>query len=220
MLLIQLGLMAIGVSAQNRAGSGSDSNSVVPQDRNAVPLYFSIMVLEGGLVVLVRRGVNAQGIRLADLVGCGWRTWKDAGRDVALAVPFLLVWFWVARLLHRIGGPDQAKSIGNLLPQSTSEVVMWIALSISAGVCEEIVFRGYFQRQFAAYTNSMIAAVVLQGVVFGLGHSYQGLKHVVIISVLGMLYGWFAAWRRSLRPNMIAHAWTDIWSGWLSGVLR
>jgi membrane protease YdiL (CAAX protease family) len=93
-------------------------------------------------------------------------------------------------------------------------------VSISAGICEEIVFRGYFQRQFAAYTNSMTGAVVLQGLVFGLGHSYQGMKQVVIISVLGMLYGLLAAWRRSLRPNMIAHAWSDIWGGWLSGVLR
>jgi hypothetical protein len=38
--------------------------------------------------------------------------------------------------------------------------------------------------------------------------------------VLGIIYGWFAAWRRNLRANMICHAWTDIWSGWLSGALR
>jgi len=217
MLLIQVGLVAIGVWAQERAGSSS--NSLVSSDRNVVPLYLSIMALEWGLVVFVGKGVKAQGIRLAELVGGRWRSWKDVAVDVAVTVPFLLAWFWVARLLHRLAGPDQAKSIGNLLPQSTVEIVMWVALSISAGVCEEMVFRGYFQKQFAAYTNSIAAGVVLQGLVFGFGHSYQGLKQVVIISVLGMLYGWFAAWRRSLRPNMIAHAFTDIWSGWLSRVL-
>lgn len=122
--------------------------------------------------------------------------------------------------MHRIMGPDKAKSINTLLPQSTVEIVLWIVLSISAGICEEIVFRGYFQTQFAAYTNSMVAGVLLQGVVFGLGHSYQGVKQVIIITVLGILYGWFAAWRRSLRPNMIAHAWSDIYSGYLSSLFR
>ena len=215
MLLIQFALMGIGVWAQHRPGSAS----VIPEHRNIVWLYLWVVALEWGLVATVRGGLNAQGLRLADLVG-RWQTWKDAARDVALTVPFVLAWFWVARLLHRIAGPDQAKSIGNLLPQSGVEIFVWIAVSTSAGICEEIVFRGYFQRQFAAYTKSMAFAVLLQGVIFGLGHFYQGVKQVVIVSLLGMLYGWFAAWRRSLRPNMIAHAWTDIWSGWLSRVLR
>ena len=42
----------------------------------------------------------------------------------------------------------------------------------------------------------------------------------MIISVLGILYGAFAAWRKSLRPTMIAHAWTDIYSGYLYTLLR
>jgi membrane protease YdiL (CAAX protease family) len=216
MVLIQVALVAIGFWLQNRSGSAS----VLPQDRNVVPLYLSVIALEWGLVATVRGAVNAQGLKLADIVGGHWSNWKDVARDVAVSVPFLLVWFGAARLVHRILGPDSAKSISSLLPQSAVEIVLWIAVSISAGICEEIVFRGYFQKQFAAYTNSIVAGILLQGVVFGLGHSYQGLKQVVIISLLGMLYGGFAAWRRNLRANMISHAWTDIWSGWLSGALR
>jgi CAAX protease family protein len=215
MLLIQAALVAIGFWLQRRSGS----DSVIPQHRN-VWLYLWVMALEWGLVATVRGAVKARGLKLGDIIGGYWGTWKDLARDLAVSVPFLLVWFGAARVMHRMLGPDQAKSINNLLPQSRVEIVLWIAVSISAGVCEEIVFRGYFQRQFAAYTNSMIAAVLLQGVVFGLGHSYQGVKQVVIISVLGVLYGFFAAWRKSLRPNMISHAWTDIWSGSLGGVLR
>src|SRR5262249_30109636 len=207
MLLIQAALVALGFWLQNRSGSAS----VLPQHRNAAWLYTWVMALEWGLVATVRGAVNAQGLRLTDIIGGRWSNWKDVARDLALCVPFLLVWFAAARLMHRVLGPDHAKSINNLLPQSTLEIVLWIAVSISAGICEEIVFRGYFQKQFVAYTNSMIAAVLLQGVVFGLGHSYQGLKQVLIISVLGMLYGWFAGWRGNLRPNMISHAWTDIW---------
>jgi hypothetical protein len=36
-----------------------------------------------------------------------------------------------------------------------------------------------------------------------------------VISVLGMLFGILAAWRKNLRANIIAHAWSDVWGGWL-----
>lgn len=216
MLLIQLALMIFGFWLQGRPGS----DSVLPQRRNVVPLYLSLMAMEWGLVATVRGAVHAKGLRLRDVVGGRWSSWKDVARDVALCIPFLFVWQGTAWLMHRLMGPDPAKSINSLLPQSAVEIVLWIALSISAGICEEIVFRGYFQKQFAAYTNSIALGVLLQGIVFGLGHAYQGVKQVVIIIALGILYGGFAAWRRSLRPTMIAHTWTDIYSGYLYTLLR
>jgi uncharacterized protein len=216
MLLIQLVLMIFGFWLQGRPGP----DSVLPQRRNVVPLYLSLMALEWGLVATVRGAVHDKGLRLRDVVGGRWTSWKDVALDVALCIPFLFVWQSTARLMHRLMGPDPAKSINSLLPQTAVEIVLWIALSLSAGICEEIVFRGYFQKQFAAYTHSIALGVVLQGIVFGLGHAYQGVKQVVIIIVLGILYGGFAAWRRSLRPTMIAHAWTDIYNGYLYTLLR
>jgi hypothetical protein len=32
---------------------------------------------------------------------------------------------------------------------------------------------------------------------------------------LGILYGALVAWRRNLRASMIAHAWSDLFEGWL-----
>ncbi len=78
-----------------------------------------------------------------------------------------------------------------------------------------MAFRGYLQRQFHALTGNIAWAIVLQALVFGLFHGYQGWRNVVVISVLGVLYGALAAWRRNLRVNIIAHAWSDIWEGWL-----
>ena len=101
-------------------------------------------------------------------------------------------------------------------PSGHLEIFLWIALSISAGICEEIVFRGYLQNQFRSATRSVVAAVILQGAVFGLAHTYQGWKQVIVIAALGVLYGMLAAWRRNLWANMIAHAWSDIYEGWAS----
>ena len=103
-----------------------------------------------------------------------------------------------------------------LLPQTLPEILAWIATSVSAGFCEEYVFRGYVQRQLLALTRSGAGAVVGQGLVFGLMHAYQGWRPVLVIIGMGILFGMLAAWRKTLRVGMVAHAWQDIWAGWLS----
>lgn len=82
-----------------------------------------------------------------------------------------------------------------------------------------MAFRGYLQRQLHALTGSISIAVLAQGVVFGVSHIYQGWKAVIVISVLGILFGALAAWRGDLRANIIVHAWGDIWLGWLKSVV-
>jgi membrane protease YdiL (CAAX protease family) len=84
-------------------------------------------------------------------------------------------------------------------------MALWVMLALTAGICEEILFRGYLQRQFAALTKSTAAGLVLQGLAFGAAHGYQGVKYMCIIAVYGCLFGLLAIWRHSLRPGMMAH---------------
>ena len=91
--------------------------------------------------------------------------------------------------------------------------MLWIAVSVSAGICEELAFRGYFQRQFAALARSRSIALFAQGALFGISHGYQGIEACVRIALFGLLFGVLALWRSSLRPGMVAHAWGDIASG-------
>jgi membrane protease YdiL (CAAX protease family) len=134
---------------------------------------------------------------------------------VAIAVPFWALWEGAAYAVNWVLGPRSGKTVDSLLPQSVLEIVLWIAVSITAGFCEELAFRGYLQKQFHAASGSIALAVLAQALVFGMAHAYQGWKAVIVISVLGALYGVLAAWRRNLRINIVAHAATDIWEGWL-----
>jgi membrane protease YdiL (CAAX protease family) len=99
------------------------------------------------------------------------------------------------------------------LPQRALEITLWIGVCVSAGFCEELVFRGYFQKQFEAFTHSRWIALFLQAVLFGISHGYQGIEACVKIACYGALFGLLAVWRGSLRPGMMAHAWSDIFSG-------
>ena len=87
---------------------------------------------------------------------------------------------------------------------------MWIPVALSAGLCEEVAFRGYLQKQFHVITGGAGLAILFQAMVFGVGHLYEGVGRVARITLFGLLFGLLALWRKSLWPGMIAHAWPDI----------
>jgi membrane protease YdiL (CAAX protease family) len=49
-----------------------------------------------------------------------------------------------------------------------------------------------------------LQGLLLQALVFGAGHGYQGARLMLVITIYGCLFGWLAIWRRSLRPGMVA----------------
>src|SRR5262249_43356801 len=138
---------------------------------------------------------------------------RDVVADAAMAVALWGLWSVLVRGWDRVLTPGHAASIGDLLPRGALEVSLWVALSLSAGFSEELVFRGYLQRQFTALTRSGAIAWLLQAALFGISHGYQGPVACAKIAVYGALFGAVARWRGSLRPGMLAHAATDILAG-------
>jgi membrane protease YdiL (CAAX protease family) len=177
------------------------------------PLYLSLIAMEWGLVLYVRKGLRRRGVLLRDLIGGRWASWKGIARDTIIAGGFWSFWSLASFALERWLGPDQGAAIQTLLPQGPIEAPLWVALSISAGICEEVVFRGYFLAQFRAFTPGVLPAILLQAALFGISHGYQGAQATIEIAAYGALMGLLAVWRKNLRPGMIAHAWTDIFSG-------
>ncbi len=153
---------------------------------------------------------------LRDVIGGQWKSPKNMLIDIIIAALF---WAFSAGVLAAlqfamaISAKERLAQVGFLVPRGWGELALWCALSLTAGFCEETVFRGYFQRQFTAFTKSAMAGIVLQGLVFGAAHLYQGFKTPIVIAVYGILFGLLAHFRRSLRPGMIAHAWQDTITG-------
>jgi hypothetical protein len=139
-----------------------------------------------------------------------------------IAGMFWLVVIGVLFVLNRILGtnPTGIKAVGVLLPQGPLEMIVWIILAVTAGFCEEVIFRGYFQRQFFALTGKSEWAIALQALIFGMAHIYQGVKGALTIAIYGALFGVLAAARKSLRPGIIQHAGQDIFSGIVGSILR
>jgi uncharacterized protein len=217
--LIIAGLAALGFYSQATKGPVGAGSGDLAKHSAAIGVYLTALVMDFAFLYYCWAGVHRHGGKLSDLSGGRWNSWNEIVRDLAIAVPFWVLWEATAYGVHRLVGESGAKSVDTLLPQTTLEIVLWIALSLTAGFCEELVFRGYLQQQLHTLTGGVPAAVIGQGIVFGLAHSYQGWRQVLVISVLGVLYGVLAAWRKKLWVNVMTHAFTDVWEGWLKFVV-
>jgi uncharacterized protein len=226
-LLIGAGVVVLGFLAQH-APSGSAGTAAAGQlasHGKAIQIYITVGLMDWALLYYCWTAVHGWGGNLETLSGGRWTSWKGVAVDLGIALPFWILWEGVAYgvywLIGRSGlaGTNTAKTVDSLLPRSLLEILIWIGVSITAGVCEEMAFRGFLQRQLHALSGSIVVAVLGQGLVFGLFHAYQGWINVAVISVLGLLYGALAAWRKNLRVNIVTHAWGDVWSGWLRAVV-
>lgn len=100
--------------------------------------------------------------------------------------------------------------MNGILPHGIVESLLWIVVSMTAGFVEEVCYRGYLQKQFAALTGSVFLAIFFQAILFAISHSYQGFKSMIVIFVYGTLFGLLAFWRDSMRPGIVAHILTEI----------
>lgn len=174
-----------------------------------VASYIVVIIFEWITVAFIWFGIRRGGFSMADLIGGSWPRPRTILRDAGIAVLFLIV---SGIILNGLGYllkvvPNQA--IRNLIPQTKLEIAIFLMTALTAGFCEEVIFRGYLQRQFAAASGAAAGGIVLQGIAFGIAHLYQGLKLVVVIAVFGSMFGLLAHWRRSLRPGIIAHFLQD-----------
>lgn len=187
------------------------------QMQGAVPdriaLYQRTMLFAWLLLAFVLAGVRWHGSSLHAVLGERWRSMNAFLRDFGIALVFLIVSIGIGSLIDSFLGHVDNPATQRIFPQGRVEYWYWIALSISAGICEEAIYRGYLQRQFIALTRNVPAGIFLSGILFGAAHSYQGVRHAVPIGILGVLGGLLAYWCKSVRPGMIAHTLQDLIGG-------
>lgn len=106
----------------------------------------------------------------------------------------------------------QLEGASPLLPHTCAENRLFKVVSITAGVCEEVLFRGFLLWYFAVWTGTA-GGVLLSSLVFGFGHLYLGRTHVLKTTIAGLFFAGLAVASSSLWPGMLVHAAMD----WNSG---
>lgn len=112
----------------------------------------------------------------------------------------------------RAGFERQLASLSFFLP-ATGEERLWFGLvCVSAGVCEEILFRGFLIRYFQAgpYHLALALAVILSCLIFGAAHLYQGIVGVLQTTLMGLMFAVLFLLTGSLILPVLAHVVTDL----------
>lgn len=186
-------------------------------------LYGVTIALEWVMVAYIAWGIHKRGLRMSDLNGRRWKSPEEFLLDVGIAFGTwialgigLSIFGVIAMKLHWLDLkqlPQMRKAIEFIVPKTAAEIALFSALAATAGICEEIIFRGYFQQQFGYALRNIWLGTLASALLFGSSHLYEGPFRMGAIVIIGMLLGTLANLRRNLRPGMIAHAWFDFFSG-------
>jgi membrane protease YdiL (CAAX protease family) len=123
---------------------------------------------------------------------------------------------WLA--IRRAGGAAldsvraQLEPVKELLPRSDAEYRGFQALALTAGTCEEVLYRGFLVWYAAAFVG-VWPAVFVAGAVFGVAHFYQGVRGMIKIGLLGVAAAALFVASGSLLWSMILHVAMDLQGG-------
>ena len=168
------------------------------------------------------------------LIGAWWWTGR-AAHEIGLRLPDTAsAWWW--SLLTVVGGialvgqqafsvlrssDEQAKvrkhfesqpGVRTILPSTPREARLFVAIGITAGICEEVLYRGYL----LWYLQSLLprgVAIAAAVVAFGVGHAYQGVRNIFATGAAGAIAMAVYLLTDSLLAPIVLHATLDIVNG-------
>lgn len=104
------------------------------------------------------------------------------------------------------------RAIAFFLPRTREERAWFAAVSVSAGICEEVVFRGFLIRYLDALPLGLglWGAVIASAVIFGINHGYQGWRGIVVTTILALVFTAFFLLTGSLWIPIVIHVLIDL----------
>jgi uncharacterized protein len=174
--------------------------------------YISSMLSLWVLAALTMIAAALGGVAPAQLGLNALPLWQTAGWTVLLTAAGVAVLF-----AFRLAGVREAPLIRELMPQAPGDRVFFAGLSMTAGITEEVVFRGFLIYALSLATGSVILALLLSSGVFGVVHAYQRPAGVLRAALLGALLAAPLLVHGSIYPAILAHAALDLLAGfWLA----
>jgi uncharacterized protein len=153
--------------------------------------------------------------------------WLDDHPIIHIIVTALIVvlFIWIlwpslqCALSHRIRQKYfqayRASLIRFLLPVSREERLWWVLLSLTAGIGEELLYRGFILQYLRGHLASgpaldLTLAWLLSSLAFGVGHVYQGVRGVTETTVAGLTFGLIAILTGHLFLPIVLHSLIDL----------
>lgn len=189
--------------------------TVSPMERLA--LYASTIAFQWVMTAVVAwrswaQGMTAQALGLP-IVGPARTVWTATFLTVALLAAQLLGLRQATRMPERKRGrlQDLAEKV---LPQNGIERLAFTAVAVTAGVCEEFIYRGFvFALLGGGWRYAWVLSVLGSAALFAAAHLYQGRRGMATTFVVGLLFGAARVLTGNLAPAVVAHTAVDLVGG-------
>jgi uncharacterized protein len=124
----------------------------------------------------------------------------------------IVIWRKLTKRQRKYAGAASLKSFSYFFPATWTERRWWVLVSITAGVCEEVVFRGFLLHYLHVFpwTLSLTLALLVSSAIFGFNHLYQGAGGVAGTAILGFLFGLLFLLTGNLLLPIILHGVMDL----------
>ena len=194
-------------------------DGVIPL-RRKLRLYSTIVMMEWGLVAATLAVAHHHGLKPRDL----GQTIGNAGISLAVTALGLLALLVLTGFnIHQIrhAGREElevtVQRARKFVPVGRREGTAFAGVALTAGICEEILYRGWLVSFLGALFGSIWIGMIAAAAVFGIGHAYQGRLGMLATGLLGLLFGSMFVLVKSLVPGQVIHAAIDIVNGILAG---
>lgn len=189
-----------------------------PEHLRRLPTYLLTILFQWLLLLLVvvigRRHnipLGALGVRAS--VSPPVLAWTAGLASALVAAQFIGLRRAARRWARLESEPDRTRQLAlALFPRTPPERLAYLTLALTAGFCEETIYRGFVFFHLRGVLD-LVSALLLAALLFGLAHVYQGARGVLQTSALGALFTLPVIATGSLLPGMVAHFAVDAAAG-------
>ena len=120
---------------------------------------------------------------------------------------------WRIRRSRATPAQPVADHVRAIAPAGGLEMSVFALVCVTAGIGEELLYRGWLVNLLRVATGSVWIAVVIGSTVFGTGHAYQGGRGMLRTGLIGFQLAVLFVYVGSLIPGQVLHAAADLVAG-------
>ncbi len=210
-IILNLGILLVVVTYFAIAATQPTMIAGFGQGQLSFALSLFVCIVEWSFAGLLIRRIGWAGVR--NLIAPRASLWRFRWLPALIVFAALNLLFagyvgwvaWTNGTWYRIEGLDVWQKI-----------VMLVVVPLTAGLCEELLWRGYIITQLEARNHTIRRAIALAAISFALIHGIWLPDKLLTTFLFGIIAGLYYARERNLVPLMIAHIVMDVWSFGLS----
>ena len=187
------------------------------QTPDRVKLYTQTMLMEWiglAILALMWRFYDRPIAELGFTASVGVGFWIGLAVSIVVVAYLIYAWYGMGRADNETRRKlrESFGELSHFMPQTTTDYRRFIAVSITAGIVEEIIYRGFVLWYLSTFMP-LWGAVIVSSMFFGIAHSYQGPMGAVRTGLVGFAFAILYVGTGSIWIPIVAHALLDIFQG-------